>query len=57
MKTKDFVIRIRYEDFKRAKRLLRPYPNESMANWFERLTKHLEIADEMIKGLKGGELQ
>ena len=42
MKTEDFVIRIRYEDLKRAKRILRPYPNESMANWFERLIKKFE---------------
>jgi hypothetical protein len=42
MKTKTIAIRINWEDYKKAKREVRPYPNESLANWFSRLIKKLE---------------
>jgi len=42
MKTKDLIIRITMKDYRRARRLLRPYPNESVANWFHRLADKLE---------------
>lgn len=42
-KTEDFTIRITLADYRRAKRFVRPYPNESMANWFARLINKLEV--------------
>ncbi len=44
-KTQDFTIRITLEDYRRAKRLIKPYPNESMANWFNRLVNKIERRD------------
>jgi hypothetical protein len=41
-KTKDFVIRIRFEDFRRVKQLIKPYPKETMANYFERIVNRIE---------------
>lgn len=42
MKTKDFVIRIRWDDFRRLKQLIRPYPKETMANYFERIVNRVD---------------
>ena len=41
-KTEDITIRINLEDYRRCKRILRPYPNESVANYFNRLVNKLE---------------
>lgn len=43
MKTEDFTIRINLEDWKELKRLIRPYPKESVANYFHRVVNRLEI--------------
>ena len=49
MRTKDFTIRIRWEDFKRMKRLIKPYPNESMANYFGRIVDRIEDNYKEVK--------
>lgn len=41
-KEKDFTIRITLADFRRVKRLIRPYPDESMAHYFGRIVNKLE---------------
>lgn len=41
-KTEDFTMRIRLSDYRRAKRIMKPYPKETMANYFERLVDKLE---------------
>lgn len=41
-KKQDIIIRINLEDYRRAKRYLKPYPNESMANYFKRLVAKIE---------------
>ena len=46
MKTKDLIIRITWKDYRRAKRFCRPYPDESVAHWFERLVNKIEDYNE-----------
>ncbi len=41
-KTKDFTIRITFKDYCRVKRLIKPYPCESMANYFNRIVNKIE---------------
>jgi len=41
-RTEDMIIRIRLEDYRRCKRIVRPYPKETMANYFQRLANKLE---------------
>jgi len=41
-KQEDIIIRIRLEDYRRCKRIIRPYPNESAANYFKRVVDKLE---------------
>jgi len=40
-KTEDFTIRIRLSDWKRLRRYIRSYPNESVANYFERVVDRI----------------
>jgi hypothetical protein len=37
----DIIIRIKLQDLRKVKRYLRPYPNESMAHYFQRLAVKL----------------
>jgi len=46
--TKDFTIRITWADWQRVKRLIRPYPGETIAHYFNRIVNRVEKNKEAI---------
>ena len=43
MRLNDYIIRITYESFTKIQKVFRPWRDESMASYFDRLSKWLEL--------------